>query len=69
LNYHEHWQKLPEQESYDNAFKRQWEMFLRYVVKDEPFPWTLEEGAKGVQLVECGLESWKKRAWVEVPAL
>ena len=69
LNFFEGWQKVPHQENYDNAFKVQWEMFLRHVVKDEPFPWSLVEGAKGVQLAELGLESWAKRRWVEVPAL
>ncbi len=47
LNYFDGWQKVPEQETYDNAFKRQWELFLRHVVKDEPFRWGLLEGAKG----------------------
>ena len=69
LNYFEGWQKVPEQETYDNAFKRQWELFLRYVVKDEPFRWNLLEGAKGVQLAEKGFESWAKRAWVDVGRL
>jgi predicted dehydrogenase len=63
------WSKVPEQETYDNAFKVQWELFLRHVIKDEPFPWTLLEGAKGVQLAEKGIESWEKRCWVEVPEL
>ena len=69
LNFFDGWQKVPEQTTFDNAFKRQWEMFLRHVVKDEPFRWGLLEGAKGVQLAELGLESWKKRAWVDVPPL
>jgi predicted dehydrogenase len=69
LNYFDGWQKVPEQTTYDNAFKRQWELFLRHVVKDEPFRWSLLEGAKGVQLAEKGLESWRRRAWVEVPRL
>jgi len=69
LNYFDSWQKVPEQDTFDNAFKRQWELFLRHVVKDEPFRWGLLEGAKGVQLAEMGIESWKKRAWVEVPKL
>jgi predicted dehydrogenase len=69
LNYFEGWQKAPEQDTFDNAFKRQWELFLRHVVKGEPFRWGLLEGAKGVQLAEKGLESWRKRAWVEVPEL
>ena len=69
LNYFEGWQKVPEQTAFDNAFKRQWELFLRHVVKDEPFRWGLLEGAKGVQLAEKGLESWQRRCWVEVPPL
>ena len=69
LNYFDGWQKMPEQETYDNAFKRQWELFLRHVVLDEPFRWTLGEGAKGVQLAEAGMESWRKRAWVTVPEI
>ena len=69
LDYREDWQQVPEPQPYDNAFKQQWEIFLRHVVKDEPFRWGLLEGAKGVQLAEAGLESWRKRAWVEVPKL
>lgn len=63
------WSKVPEQELHDNAFKVQWELFLKHVVLDEPFPWNLKAGAKGVQLAEKGLESWAKRAWVDVPEL
>ena len=69
INFVDGWGKLPEQESYDNAFKVQWELFLRHIVRDEPFRWSLKEGAKGVQLAELGLESWAKRAWVNVPDL
>lgn len=63
------WQQIPESTSYDNAFKIQWELFLRHVALDEPFRWTLREGAKGVQLAELGLSSWKERKWVDVPAM
>lgn len=69
LNYFDGWQKVPEQTSFDNAFKAQWELYLRHVVKGGPFRWSLLEGAKGVQLAELGIESWNKRAWVDVPAL
>ncbi len=69
INHFEGWQKVPEQRTYENAFKIQWELFLRHVVKDEPFRWGLLEAAKGVQLAEKGIESWKKRAWVEVPPI
>jgi len=69
INFFEGWSKVPEQEVYDNAFKVQWELFLKHVVKDEPFPWTLLEGAKGVQLAEKGLESWAKRCWMDIPEI
>ncbi len=69
INFFEGWSRVPEQEPYDNAFKVQWELFLKHVVKDEPFPWDLRDGARGVQLAEKGIESWQKRCWVEVPGL
>jgi predicted dehydrogenase len=69
LNYFDTWQKVPEQDTFDNAFKIQWELFLRHVVKNEPFRWGLLEGAKGVQLAEKGIESWRDRRWVDIPEL
>lgn len=69
IKFFEGWSKVPEQEDFDNAFKVQWELFLRHVVKDEPFPWDLMEGAKGVQLAEKGIESWDKRCWLDIPEL
>jgi len=69
INFSEGWLRVPEQENYENAFKVEWELFLKHVVKGDPFPWDLKEGAKGVQLAEKGLESWAKRTWVEIPEL
>ena len=69
INFFDGWKKFQEQETYDNAFKVQWELFLNHVVKDEPFPWDLRDGAKGVQLAEKGIESWSKRCWVDIPEL
>jgi predicted dehydrogenase len=69
INFFEGWSKVPDQEIYENAFKTQWELFLRHIVKDEPFRWNLLEGAKGVQLAEKGLESWGKRCWIGIPDL
>ena len=48
--------------------KRLWTMGLG-VAEDAPYRWTLPEGAKGVQLVEAALESWRERRWVDVPEL
>lgn len=69
INFFDGWSKVPEQETFDNAFKVQWELFLKHVVRDEPFPWDLRDGAKGVQLAEKGIESWTKRCWVDIPEL
>lgn len=69
IDFFDGWSIVPEQEPFDNAFKVQWEMFLKHIVTDSPFPWDLKAGAKGVQLAEKGLESWEKRAWVDVEAL
>jgi predicted dehydrogenase len=63
------WQEIPENQSYDNGFKVQWEEFLRHVAEDTPFPYTLLEGARGVQLAEAGLTSWKERRWIDLAPL
>jgi len=67
--YHADWQLLPEVEAQGNAFRAEWELFLRHVACDDPFPWNLLAGAKGVQLAELGVESWRTRSWVAVPPL
>ena len=69
IAFFEQWQEVPDTQVYDNGFKIQWEQFIRHVVEDAPYRYTLPEGAKGVQLVEAALRSWKERRWVDVPAL
>ena len=61
--------EAPDTTAYDNAFKIQWELFLKHVAFDTPFPWTLREGAKGVQLAELSLQSHTEGRWIEVPIL
>src|SRR5438093_1963501 len=63
------WEKVPNNQNYDNAFKVEWELFIRHLHDDTPFRWNLLEGAKGVQLAELGLKSWAERRWLDVPAL
>jgi predicted dehydrogenase len=67
--YLDQWMKMPEGTVFDNAFKIQWEMFLRHVVFDVPWSYGLLEGAKGVQLAELGLKSWQERRWLTVTEL
>ena len=69
INFFEGWAKLPDQENYDNAFKVQWELFLKHVVEGGAFQWNLLEGVRGVQLAEKGIESWRKRCWVDIPEI
>ena len=69
MNFHDQWQLVPDAQPYDNGFKLQWEAFIRHVAEDAPYRWTLPEGAKGVQLVEAALQSWRERRWVDVPEL
>jgi predicted dehydrogenase len=68
INFFDGWEELTG-DDYDNAFKLQWELFLKHVAGEGPFRWGLLEGAKGVQLAELGLKSWKQKKWLDVPRL
>jgi predicted dehydrogenase len=69
IDFYKTWDEVPDTQPFDNGFKAQWEMFIRHVVEDAPWPYGLEAGAKGVQLAELGLKSWAERRWLDVPAL
>ena len=60
------WSEMPDATIYDNAFKIQWELFLCHVVLDEPFPYNLRSGAKGVELAELGLKSSMEKKWIDL---
>jgi predicted dehydrogenase len=69
IDFYEGWQQVPNNIEYDNAFKIQWEQFIRHVALDEDWSYSLLEGAKGVQLAELGMQSWKEGKWLDVPEL
>jgi predicted dehydrogenase len=69
MDFFAQWQEVPDNETYDNGFKAQWEAFIRHVCDDAPFRWDLLAGARGVQLAELGMKSWAERRWIDVPAL
>ncbi|MBB3458896.1 putative dehydrogenase [Rhizobium sp. BK313] len=69
INFFDTWDEVPDTQTFDNGFKVQWEDFLRHVVEDAPWKFTLREGAKGVQLAELAQRSWAERRWVDVPSL
>ena len=69
IDYGDGWEEVPDTVDYDNAFKAQWELFIRHLYDEAPFPWDLLAGARGVQLAELGLQSWAERRWLDVPDL
>jgi len=69
IAFNDTWDEVPTTTTYENGFKQQWEDFIRHVVAGTPWTFTLREGAKGVQLAELAMQSWKERRWVDVPAL
>jgi predicted dehydrogenase len=66
FQFRDHWQTVPDNGEFENAFKVQWEMFLKHVATDIPFPHDFVDGARGVQLAELGLKSWSERRWIDV---
>ncbi|MBP52067.1 MAG: oxidoreductase [Opitutae bacterium] len=66
IDFYAGWKPNAEEEEYENAFKVQWELFLRHVALDEPFPYDLRSGARGVELAEAGLNSCLERKWIDL---
>jgi hypothetical protein len=69
MKFQEQWEEVPDNAPSDNGFKMQWEEFIRHLYDGTPWKFDLAEGAKGVQLAELGLKSWRERRWIDVPAL
>lgn len=66
LDFYEGWEEVPDNAIMDNGFKVQWEQFLRHIVEDAPWHYSLLEGAKGVQLAEAGYQSARERRWIDL---
>jgi predicted dehydrogenase len=69
FQFRDQWAVVPDNAEFDNAFKVQWEMFLRHVAEDASFPHTFIDGARGVQLAELAQASGRERRWVDVPGI
>jgi predicted dehydrogenase len=63
------WQEVPDNGEFDNGFKTQWELFLRHVLEDAPFPYDFAAGARGVRLAEAGLRSSAEGRRIELGPL
>jgi predicted dehydrogenase len=64
--YRQQWQEVPDNEQWSNGFRAQWEMFLRHVAEDAPFPQDFRSGARGLRMAEAGLESSRTGRRVEI---
>jgi predicted dehydrogenase len=65
----EQWQEMPDTLPFENGYRAGWELFLRHVAEEAPFPAPLIEGARSVQLAEACYRSHRERRWVDLPAL
>jgi len=69
IDYQALWSDIPDNMTFDNGFKVEWELFLKCASEGRPFAWDLTEGAKGVQLADLALQSSAEGRRVEVPPL
>jgi predicted dehydrogenase len=69
IDYQAQWTDVPDNMSFDNGFKVEWELFLKSAAEGRPFAWDLAEGARGVQLAELALQSSAEGRRVDVPTL
>ena len=69
IDYRSQWTDVPDNTTFDNGFKAEWELFLRSAAEARPFAWDLVEGARGVQLAELALRSSAEGRRVVVPQL
>jgi predicted dehydrogenase len=67
--FRDQWQEVPDNATFDNGFKVQWEQFIRHVCEDAPHPWDFATAARGVQLAELGLRSSAEGRRIEVPEI
>ena len=65
----EEWQEMPTLDPFKNSYREGWELFLRHVTENGPFPSPLIEGAKGVQLAEACHRSHHERRWIDLEKL
>src|SRR5215471_1753277 len=69
IEYQALWSDVPDNMTFDNGFKVEWEQFLRCAAEGRPFAWDLAEGAKGVQLANLALQSSAEGRRLDVPPL
>jgi predicted dehydrogenase len=67
VDYWQGWEKMQWEDGEEvNAFRAQWEGFLRYVVAHEEWKHGFEQGQRGVAMTEAAEKSSKERRWVDI---
>lgn len=68
-SFRDQWMEVPNNATFDNGFKAQWEEFLADVVAGREHRFGLLSAARGVQLAELGLQSAAERRTVDIPEI
>lgn len=66
IDFRDGWLEVPQVTETDNAFKLQWEAFLRHAAEGDPFAWDFRAGVRGLELVDAAMLSWRERRWVDL---
>ena len=61
------WHEIPDQKTYLNPFRAQWEHFLGDVASHNPHPWNFHSAARGIQIAHLCLKSALERRWLTIP--
>ena len=69
IDFRDRWKDVPNGPTCNNAFRVEWELYLRSLAEGTHFVHDFWDGARGVQLAELALQSWKERRWIDVPPL
>jgi predicted dehydrogenase len=68
VDHRDAWLPVPDLPALGNAFRVQWELFLRHVCEDAPFPWNFAMAARGIELVEKCYRSSQNYSWETLSA-
>jgi predicted dehydrogenase len=66
IAYRDQWSPVPDNDTFDNGFKAQWEQFIRHLEGDGAHPYDFLAGVRGVRLAEAGLTSSREGRRVEL---
>jgi predicted dehydrogenase len=68
-SFFDQWQAVPDLGPSVNPYRAGWELFLRHVAEDAPFPSPLAAGARGLQLIDACYRSDRERRWIDLPPI